>query len=61
LTAHTTNAVADAVSVWTGAGATNRPFSLSVTFTPQQKGYVTVYPKLSGAFGFYLDPKPVLT
>ena len=44
---------------WTGS--TNK-FAMSVTFTPQEKGFITVYvmaAKVSTTF--YIDPKPVLT
>jgi hypothetical protein len=35
---------------------------MSVTFTPQQKGAVTIYVKAAKASStFYIDPKPVLS
>ena len=56
----TTVAISDGSS-WSGLGGTNAPFSLSATFTAQQKGYVTIYPKAGTSYSLYLDPKPVLT
>lgn len=61
LTPHSQIAVADSVSVWSGAGATKAPFSLSLTLTAQQKGYLTIYPKAGTSFSLYLDPLPVLS
>jgi hypothetical protein len=55
-----TVAVADG-STWSGLGGTNAIFSMSVTFTAQQKGYVTVYPKASTTYNVYIDPKLVLS
>ena len=59
-TALTANAdVAAGAGTW-GGGTT--AFSLAVTFTPQEKGPVTIYvnaAKVSSTF--YVDPKPVIT
>ena len=52
---------ADAVSNWVGLVATNAPFAMSVTVTPQQKGYFTIYPKAGTSGSVYFDPKPVLS
>ena len=58
LTPHTQIAVADGSSWGSIVGTT---FSLSVTFTAQQRGYVTVYPRSAGSLALNLDPKPVLS
>ena len=61
LTPHSAVAVADG-STWSGAGTTNAPFSLSLSFTPQQHGYFTVYPKVGApSYSIVIDPKPVLS
>ena len=53
---------ADAVSVWTGASGTKCQWATSITVTPQQKGYFTLYPKIGAAVSnFYFVPKPVLS
>ena len=57
LTPHSQIAAADGSSWGSTVGTT---FSLTATFTAQQKGYVTVYPRSAGSLAFYLDPKPVL-
>ena len=36
-------------------------FKISVTVTPQQRGYITVYPKANVPLTFYLDPQIVLS
>ena len=59
--AKSATAVADAVSVWNNIGFTHTNFSIAVTVTPQQKGYLTIYPKVNDALAYYLDPKPVLS
>ena len=57
LTPHSQIAAADGSSWGSTVGTT---FALTATFTAQQKGYVTVYPRSAGGLAFYLDPKPVL-
>ena len=52
---------ADAVSTWVGLSGTKALFVMSVTVTPQQKGYFTLYPKAGTSGSVYLDPKPVLS
>ena len=47
-------------SSWSGLGGTNAVRDVA-TFTAQQKGYVTIYPKAAATYNVYLDPKPVLT
>ena len=60
LDAHAVIATSDG-SAWSGAGGTNAPFKLAATFTAQQKGYITIYPKAGTSYSVYLDPKPVLS
>ena len=61
LTAPTTW-TSDAVSVWTGASGTKCQWATSITVTPRQNGYFTLYPKIGAAISnFYFDPKPVLS
>lgn len=50
-------------STWNGggSGAGWSPFSLTISFTPTQAGYLYIYPKAAKASStFYLDPAPVL-
>lgn len=53
--------VADSVSTWPNITPTHANFSMSATFTPQKKGYITIYPKVIGSSAYYLDPLPVLS
>jgi hypothetical protein len=60
LSASATVAVTDG-STWSGLGGSNAIFSMSASFTAQQKGYVVVYPKASATYNVYVDPKLVLS
>lgn len=43
-------------------GGSTTKFKLAATFTPQEKGPITIYVKAGAASGtFYVDPKPVVT
>lgn len=43
-------------------GGSTTKFAMSVTFTPQEKGPITIYVKVGLASStFYFDPKPVIT
>lgn len=51
-------------STWNGggSGAGWSPFSLTLTFSPLQAGYVYIYPKAAKASTtYYLDPTPLLS
>src|SRR5262245_13492121 len=44
-----------------GSGAGWSPFAMSVTFTPQQKGMIYIYPKIVTTTNVYICPKPTIT
>ena len=48
-------------STWTGSIQSGSRFKMSVTFTPQQKGNVYVYPRAASTTRVILDPLPVIT
>lgn len=52
-------AITSDTSVWGGSAT---PFKMRATFTPQQKGILSVYVRAAKASStFYFDPKPVLS
>ena len=59
--AHSGTPAVDAVSVWPNNTFSHTNFTISATLTPQQKGYLTIYPKVVGSLALYIDPKPVLS
>lgn len=46
---------------WSGGLSPATQFKMSVTFTPQEKGPVTIYVMVGANSVYYIDPKPVVT